>query len=118
MEKEVLRKLKLSGQIAGRARNFGVRLLKDGISAFEVAQKIDDKIINLGAKPAFPTCISINDMAALYSPVLNDSLIIKDGDYIKLDLGAHLDGYLSDTAITIIVGRKKDNIVECSEKML
>src|SRR3990172_5890528 len=118
MEKEILRKLMLAGQIAGRARNFGVELLKNGVSAFEVAWKVDEKIIELGEKPAFPTCLSINDIAAHYSPVLNDSLIIKDGDYVKLDLGAHMDGYISDTAVTVIVGREKDNIVECSEKML
>ncbi len=118
MDKEILRKLKLSGEIASKTRDYGARLIKEKTAAFEVARKVDEKIKELGAKPSFPTCISVNDFAAHYSPVPNDNLVLKEGDYVKLDLGAHVDGYISDTAITIIVGRKKDDLVLCSEKML
>jgi len=118
MEKEVLEKLKKAGEISAKAREYGKKICKSGILALELAEKIDGKIIELGGKPAFPTCISINEMAAHYSPTLEDKTVIKEGDYVKMDLGAHIDGYIADTAVTVKVGHKSDEIIEASEKML
>jgi len=53
---------------------------------------------------AFPTCISPNFMCGHYSPTVGDSLNLAEGDIIKIDMGAHIDGYISQTATTIVVG--------------
>jgi len=54
---------------------------------------------------AFPTCISVNNCCGNYSPVFpNDSVSLVEGDVVKIDLGVHIDGYISTVAHTIIVG--------------
>ena len=116
-DKEALQKIKKAGEIAAKARDYGVKLVKEGTLTVELADKIEKKIFDLGAKPAFQTCISVNDVAAHYAPVLNDLLILHEKDYVKLDIGAHVDGYIADTAVTVRLAGK-DDIIKCSEKML
>lgn len=114
---EDLKKLKKAGEIGSKVRQYAVKLTKKGISIVELADKIETKIVELGGRPSFQACISINDIAAHYAPVIDDVTKIKEGDYVKLDLGAHVDGFISDTAVTVRPAGK-DKIIECSEKML
>lgn len=117
MEKEILDKYIKAGKIASQVRDYGCKLVKKDALVVEIAEKIDKKILDLGGKPAFPVNISINDMAAHYHPVLNDKLIINEEDYVKIDVGVHVDGYIGDTASTARVAGK-DELILCSEKML
>jgi methionyl aminopeptidase len=48
------------------------------------------------------TCISVNDEAAHGIPSLTRKL--SDGDLVNLDISAELDGYFSDTGISLPVG--------------
>ncbi len=116
-DKEALEKLKRAGEIISKARAFAAGLVKEGALAVEIADEVEQKIVELGARPAFQVCISINDVAAHYAPVLNDTLKIKENDYVKVDLGAHIDGYIADTAITVRPSGK-DSLIKCAEKML
>jgi len=117
MEGPILEKYKQAGSIAAEVLKYGSTLIKDNTLVVDIAEKVDKKIQELGAEPAFPVNISINDIAAHYHPTINDKTLIKRDDYVKLDVGVHVDGYIADTAITIRpVG--KDKLIECSEKML
>src|SRR2546422_857157 len=72
-----------------------------------------------GARPAFPTCISIDHVAAHYSPTHDDTLRFRHGNVVKLDLGAQLDGWIADTAVTVEVGtRNWTELVRASELAL
>jgi len=57
---------------------------------------------------AFPTCISVNNCVAHFSPLASDPVTsaatISEGDVVKIHLGAHIDGYASIAAETLIVG--------------
>jgi methionyl aminopeptidase len=55
---------------------------------------------------AFPCCISVNEVAAHYSPCPEDSIKIANEDLCKIELGAHIDGYAANAAHTIVVGGK------------
>lgn len=101
----------LAGKIAANARDFGIGLLKPGMSFLEVANKVESIIIEKGGKPAFPVNISINEKAAHYSPRHDDDLVIKKGSVVKLDVGAHIDGYIADTAKTIEIGTDNYNMM-------
>lgn len=57
---------------------------------------------------AFPTCISINEIAGHYSPCPEDSVKLQNGDLVKIELGAHIDGYSANVAHTIVVGGKSN----------
>jgi methionyl aminopeptidase len=117
MEQEVLDNYIKAGKIAAQVRDFGCSLVKKDVLAVEIAEKIDKKIEELNGRPAFPVNISINDMAAHWHPQLNDKIMINENDYVKIDVGVHIDGYIGDTAKTARVAGKDDLII-CSEKML
>jgi methionyl aminopeptidase len=89
-----------AGKIAADARDYGVTLLKPGTLFLDVATEIENRIKKNGAHLAFPVNISINTIAAHYSPRHDDQSTFKKGDLVKLDVGAHIDGYIADTAIT------------------
>jgi len=97
----------LAGKIASSARNYGAGLVKSGVSFLEVANKIESKITKEGAGIAFPVNLSINETAAHYSPKYDDKLTFKKGDVVKIDVGAHIDGYIADTAVTVEVDTNK-----------
>jgi methionine aminopeptidase len=52
---------------------------------------------------AFPTCISVNEVCGYNSPNQEDSISIKEGDLVKVELGAHVDGFPAFVAHTIVV---------------
>ncbi len=107
MDNETFEKYIIAGKIATEARNYGKNLIKSEVGCLDVASKVESKIIDRGAGLAFPVNISINEIAAHYSPKHNDTLVFKKGDVVKLDVGAHIDGYIADTAVTIEVGTNK-----------
>jgi methionyl aminopeptidase len=117
MEPEALEAYKKAGKICGAARDYGAGLIKDGARAVDIADAVEKRILELGGKLAFQTTVNLNDVAAHYAPLLGDPLTIKATDYVKLDCGVHVDGWIADTAITIRPAGR-DKLIECSEKML
>jgi methionyl aminopeptidase len=101
MDEAVYTSYKKAGKIAAEAREYGVTLLKPGVRFLDVATAVETKIKENGAGLAFPVNIALNTLAAHYSPRHNDPLIFKRGDVVKLDVGAHVNGYIADTAITV-----------------
>nr|XP_054756169.1 proliferation-associated protein 2G4-like [Lytechinus pictus] len=62
---------------------------------------------------AFPTCISVNNCVCHFSPIRSESKAeLKEGDVVKIDLGAHVDGFIAVVAHTMIVGATSDNKVK------
>lgn len=55
---------------------------------------------------AFPCCISVNEVCGHYSPCADESTALKNEDLVKIELGAHIDGYTANLAHTIIIGGK------------
>src|SRR3989338_8283190 len=110
---------KKAGKLAGETREFGKEIIKENVNFLDVARKIEDFIIKKGGKPGFPVQISINDIAAHYTPLPEDTSIFKKGDIVKLDLGVHIDGYIGDTALTIEVGTNKNqDLIKASKEAL
>lgn len=115
MDKE---KILQAGKIASQVREYARGFIKKDMLLVEIANKIEDKVIELGAKPAFPTCLSINDHAAHYSPSHDDPTTAHG--LLKIDFGAHIDGWISDTAFSIDLEGTEENkkLIEASEKAL
>jgi len=104
MDDEIYEKYLQAGKIASEAREYGAGLIKAGVSYLKVADLVESKIIANKAGIAFPVNISRNNIAAHYSPIHDDKLLFRKGDVIKLDVGAHIDGCIADTAVTVEVG--------------
>lgn len=57
---------------------------------------------------AFPTCVSVNNCICHFSPIVSEpDYILKEGDLAKVDLGAHIDGFIAVVAHTVVVGGKE-----------
>ncbi len=104
MDPEVKEKYMLAGSIGKKALEYGKSLVEPGALLYDVATGIEKYMEELGGKPSFPVNLSINNEAAHYSPFQGDKKKFKTGDVVKLDVGAQVDGYLSDNAATIEVG--------------
>lgn len=52
---------------------------------------------------AFPTCVSVNEIIAHYSPQKSESRTLAEGDSVKIDLGVHIDGFVALVAHTVVL---------------
>jgi len=111
-------KILQAGKIASEAREYARGFIKKGMPLVEIANKIEEKIFALGGKPAFPTCLSINEFAAHYIPGYDDETLANG--LLKIDMGAHVDGWIADTAFSIDLENTDENkkIIKASEEAL
>jgi len=89
-----------------------------GKSVYEICEEVEGEIRKRGAKCAFPVNASINEIAAHYTAEPNDPITIKDTDLVKIDLGAQINGYIADTAVTVCYDAQFDGLVEAAEEAL
>jgi methionyl aminopeptidase len=115
----MLEDLKKAAEITKKVKREAEKLLKPGESMYNIVETIEQKIIDLGGFPAFPVNISINNIAAHYTPTINDNTILKDGDVVKVDFGVHVNGYCIDTAFTVEINDNKyKDLIEAPRKAL
>ena len=118
MEHEEREKWLLAGRIGKEVREYGIKLARPGESLLSIAKELEKKTKELGGIPAFPPNLSVNSVAAHYTPKVSDETVLKEGDVLKIDVGACVDGFLSDTASTLIVGKNDDRLVRSSKEAL
>jgi len=111
-------KILLAGKIAKQVREYIRPQIKKDVSLLEIAEKIENKIIELGSKPAFPTNLSTNEIAAHYTPSHDDKTLAQG--LLKIDFGVSVNGWIADTAFSIDLedSEKNKKLIEASEKAL
>lgn len=97
----------LAGKITARVREESKKWVTKGAKYTFIADKIENRIRELGAKPAFPVNISVNDRAAHDTARPEDERELKVGDVVKIDLGAQVNGYVGDSAYTVEIETEK-----------
>ena len=110
--------MKKAGKITAEALLVARDAIKPGVSTKEVDTKIRRFIEKCGATPSFlgyngfpgSACISINDQVIHGIP--SDKIIIKEGDIVKVDVGARYRGYNGDSARTFPVGKVSDEALK------
>ena len=107
MNQEEISKLKRAGEIAKKVKEFAREIVKVNFPLLELAEKIEGKIFELGGKPAFPVNLSINEIAAHYTPSWNDET--KANGLLKIDIGVQIDGYVADTAFSVDLENTEEN---------
>jgi methionyl aminopeptidase len=107
MNKETIEKIKQAGQLASEVVIYAKSIIKKSVPLLEIANKIDEKIESLGAKPAFPVNLSINEIAAHSTPTYNSTELAHG--LLKVDIGVHIDGYVADTAFSIDLENNEEN---------
>ncbi|MCD6146841.1 MAG: type II methionyl aminopeptidase [Thermoplasmata archaeon] len=118
MNEEIYEQYRRAGRVLGKALSAGAKMVKEGVRYLDVAEEIE-RIISSEAGLSFPVNISVNEVAAHYTPSLNDSLKFKKGDVVKIDAGSHVNGYIGDSALTVEVGsNENEHIIKASEEAL
>ncbi len=107
-----------AGKIASEVRKNSKTENHVGRSLFEICESVEYDIKRLGGTPAFPVNVSLNDIAAHYTAEPNDTITVKDGDVVKIDIGVHVDGFIADTAVTVCYNPKYDALVRTAELAL
>ena len=117
--------MRQAGRITGEALLVAREAVKAGVSTKEIDTKIRNFIEKCGATPSFlgyngfpaSACISVNDEVIHGIP--SDKVILKEGDIVKVDVGARYRGYNGDSARTFPVGKVSDEalrLISVTEK--
>jgi methionyl aminopeptidase len=94
-----------AGQIAKQVIEFSKTIIKANTKLSEIAEKIEAKIIELGGEVAFPVNLSIEDIAAHYTPTLRDETLAKG--LLNVDIGIHVKGCICDVAFSLDLTSEK-----------
>lgn len=121
---DVVTKYRSAGEIANKAIALVAAACVDGALVSDVCKVGDDfitaetgKLYNKGKGKieqkgiGFPTCVTPNQLCGHFSPLPfeceSEGGVLKAGDLVKLDLGAHIDGYTAMVATSVVVGDEK-----------
>jgi methionyl aminopeptidase len=107
-----------SGRILSQVREFVRTMPVQGRPLLEICENVEGKIRELGAAPAFPCNVGINEIAAHYTSPWNDASSIPPDSLVKIDFGVELDGFVTDTAITISLNPVYDSMIVAAEAAL
>lgn len=118
LTKEEISNYRKSGKIARGVVKYAKSIIKPNMLLLEIAEKIETEIEKLGEKPAFPVNLSINEIAAHCTPSYNDET--KAFGLLKIDIGVHIQGAITDTAFTLDLENSEENkkLILASEKAL
>lgn len=121
----VLTKYKTAGGIAATAIRTVVEALAEGKTILELIE-LGDKSVEAGTASvfkeknvskglAFPTSVSVNQVVTNFAPLPSDEAsktTLKNGDVVKVQLGAQIDGYPAVAAETVVIGASNEKPVE------
>ena len=116
MEPDVLEKYRKAGSILNSVIQDAKRKVDVDVPLIEVAEFVEGSIRSRGAQPAFPCNLSLNRMAAHFTPGPKDQSTFGES-MVKLDIGVHVDGYIADAAVTVDLSGHPE-LVEASKAAL
>jgi len=108
-----IEKMRMAGKIAARARYEAGKAVRPGITTKEIDTIVRKVIESAGATPSFlnyngfpgSACISINEEVIHGIPGKRK---IREGDIVKIDVGAMFEGFHGDCAATFAAGAISD----------
>ena len=116
-----IRLMKTAGRITGEALALAGEMVREGVTTKQLDDCIRHHIEKCGAKPSFlgyggfpgSACISINDEVIHGIP--SKKRVLKEGDIVKIDVGAFIGGFHGDSANTFPVGRVSEEALRLIE---
>ncbi len=102
--------IKKSSKIVSKVLSEIIDLIQPGMSTKDLDVFAEKRIREMGAAPSFKgyhgfpasICSSINNEVVHGIP--NKNKVIKNGDLVKIDTGAYMDGFHGDSCVSICVG--------------
>ncbi|KAI8581801.1 hypothetical protein K450DRAFT_278871 [Umbelopsis ramanniana AG] len=107
----VISKYKIAANIANATLAMVLEKIAPGVSTFAICRYGDELIQAYTSKMfkeaekgvAVPTCVTVNNLVQYYTPLASEAYTLKAGDVVKVELGAHIDGYIGTAAHTTVV---------------
>jgi methionyl aminopeptidase len=117
MDKNELNSYIKAGEIAQAVKRYAREIIKQDVPLIDIARKIDDKIIELGGELGFPVNLSIDEVAAHFTPD-STSKEVATG-LLKFDVGITVNGFFADTAISfdLTEDNRYKNLIEINKEM-
>jgi methionyl aminopeptidase len=109
-----------AGAIVGQVLTLLKRSVEPGVTTKELDDIAFKEILRHGAKPTFngyrgfpaSICASVNEEIVHGIP---GKRVLKEGDIIKMDVGATIDGFIGDAAVSVPVGQVSDEAIALME---
>ena len=106
-----LERMREAGRLVGEVLTVLAAHVAPGVSTGDLDALAEKRILQSGATPAFKgyhgypasICVSINDEVIHGIP--SGRRLLQEGDIVSIDVGASLDGYFGDSAVTLPVGQ-------------
>ncbi|KAE8222442.1 hypothetical protein CF319_g4360 [Tilletia indica] len=110
--------LRRAAEAHRQVRAYARRAIKPGMTMTEIANLIEDTNRALvegdgfEAGIGFPTGLSLNEVAAHYTPNAGDKRVLQQTDVLKVDIGVHVQGRIVDSAFTLTFEDKWNPLLE------
>lgn len=109
--------MKKAGEILASVHKELAKLIKVGITTWEIEEFVDGFLKEKGATPEqkgyqgyeYATCASVNDEICHGFPRKTP---LKDGDIVTIDMVVNYNGYLADSAWTYTVGNASEESIK------
>ncbi|OQD85334.1 hypothetical protein PENANT_c010G09418 [Penicillium antarcticum] len=113
MNNDFLQEYRQGAEVHRQVRQYAQKNIKPGQTLTEIAEGIEDSVRaltghsgleegdNLKGGMGFPCGLSINHCAAHYTPNAGNKMVLNQGDVMKVDFGAQLNGRIVDSAFTM-----------------
>ena len=107
---EEVEKIRLASGVVKETLMMLKEKVKPGVTTLDLDRMAEEAILKKGARPAFKgyrgfpatLCTSVNDVIVHGIP---SKRVLEEGDIIGMDLGAIVEDYYGDSAITVKVGK-------------
>jgi len=107
-----------SGNIVKEVKPLVATAVKPGARFLEVCDLVKEEVEKRGGRLAFPTGIGVNEVTAHYAPQEGDESAFAEEDLVKVDFGVHIDGYVTDTSVTVTLNPEFDLLLEAAHRAL
>jgi methionyl aminopeptidase len=107
-------KLRRVNQLVGRILAELRQMVRPGVTTTEIDALAEQRVREAGAEPAFKgyhgypatVCSSVNEQVVHGIP---SARALNEGDVVSIDMGARLDGFFGDSAVTVPVGQVSES---------
>jgi methionyl aminopeptidase len=102
--------MRRSGKITAKTLTRLIEAAKPGVTTQDLDRIAEESIREMGGVPTFKgyngypasICTSVNDQVVHGIP---GRYVLREGDLLSIDIGTTLEGYVSDSAITVALGK-------------
>ncbi|TFL06818.1 peptidase M24, structural domain-containing protein [Pterulicium gracile] len=115
---ETYQNIRRAAEVHRLVRQHARKHIKPGMTMTEIVNNIEDgtralvEENGMESGVGFPTGVSLNNCAAHYTPNAGDTMVLKQGDVLKVDFGVHVKGHIVDSAFTMTFEDTYSNLVE------